>query len=134
DACIKNKINLKVFIDFSDVNFMEYFDICTIFSNCIDNAIEACKKIREHERRYIYIKGVCVNNFYVVKIENSKTNKIQKLKGEFLTDKKDKFLHGIGLKNIKSALEKYDGEISIEPLEDKFVLKMLIPIKKEKEA
>lgn len=134
DSCIKNKIDLKVFIDFSKVNFIEYFDICTIFSNCIDNAIEACKKIREYERRYIYIKGTYINNFYVVKIENSKTNKVQVLNGKFLTDKKDKFLHGIGLKNIRLALEKYDGEISIEHLEDKFVLKMLIPINREKEA
>ena len=64
----------------------------------------------------------------------SKTNKIKKLNGDFLTDKKDKFLHGIGLKNIKLALEKYNGEIIIEPLDDKFILKMLIPINQEKEA
>ena len=75
-----------------------------------------------------------MNNFYIIKIENSKTNKIKKLNGDFLTDKKDKFLHGIGLKNIKLALEKYNGEITIEPSEDKFILKMLIPINQEKEA
>ncbi|NGT96949.1 sensor histidine kinase, partial [Clostridium perfringens] len=109
------------------------FDICTIFSNCIDNAIEACKKIKDNNR-YISLKGNCVNNFYVIKIENSKTNKIKKLNGDFLTDKKDKFLHGIGLKNIRLALEKYNGEIIIEPLDDKFILKMLIPINQEKEA
>ncbi|HHD2751592.1 TPA: ATP-binding protein [Clostridium perfringens] len=134
DACIKNNIDLKVFIDFSKANFIEYFDICTIFSNCIDNAIEACKKIKDYERRYIYIKGTYVNNFYVVKIENSKTNKVKVLNGAFLTDKRDKFLHGIGLKNIRLALEKYDGEISIESLENKFILKMLIPLNREKEA
>ena len=50
------------------------------------------------------------------------------IRDSFLTDKKDKFLHGIGLKNIRLALEKYNGEIIIEPLDDKFILKMLIPI------
>ena len=134
EKCVENNISLKVFIDFSKVNFIEYFDICTIFSNCIDNAIEACKKIKDHNNRYISLKGNCVNNFYIIKIENSKTNKIKKLNGDFLTDKKDKFLHGIGLKNIKLALEKYNGEITIEPSEDKFILKMLIPINQEKEA
>ena len=133
EKCMENNISLKVFIDFSKVNFIEYFYICTIFSNCIDNAIEACKKIKDNNR-YISLKGNCVNNFYVIKIENSKTNKIKKLNGDFLTDKKDKFLHGIGLKNIRLALEKYNGEIIIEPLDDKFILKMLIPINQEKEA
>ncbi|MDU7965048.1 MAG: ATP-binding protein [Clostridium perfringens] len=134
EKCVENNISLKVFIDFSKVNFIEYFDICTIFSNCIDNAIEACKKIKDNNNRYISLKCNCVNNFYIIKIENSKTNKIKKLNGDFLTDKKDKFLHGIGLKNIKLALEKYNGEITIEPSEDKFILKMLIPINQEKEA
>ncbi|MDU5491691.1 MAG: ATP-binding protein [Clostridium perfringens] len=133
EKCMENNISLKVFIDFSKVNFIEYFDICTIFSNCIDNAIEACKKIKDNNR-YISLKGNCVNNFYVIKIENSKTNKVKKLNGDFLTDKKDKFLHGIGLKNIRLALEKYNGEIIIEPLDDKFILKILIPINQEKEA
>lgn len=134
EICIKNKIDLNVFVDFSKIDFMEYFDICTIFSNCIDNAIEACKKINREELRYINMKGTYVNNFYVVKIENSKINKINKINGFLLTDKKDKFLHGIGLKNIKVALEKYDGEMIIEPLENKFILKMLIPINRKKEA
>ncbi len=134
EKCVHNNISLKVFIDFSKVNFIEYFDICTIFANCIDNAIEACKKVKNNHNRYISIKGVCVNNFYVIKIENSKTNKIKKLNGDFLTDKKDKFLHGIGIKNIKLSVEKYNGEIIIEHLDDKFILKMLIPINQEKEA
>ncbi len=31
EKCMENNISLKVFIDFSKVNFIEYFDICTIF-------------------------------------------------------------------------------------------------------
>ncbi len=67
------------------------------FSNCIDNAIEACKKIKDNNR-YISLKGNCVNNFYVIKIENSKTNKIKKVKWRFLTDKKISFYMVLALK------------------------------------
>lgn len=131
EVCKDYYIDLKVFMDFSKVNFMEYFDICTIFANCIDNAIEACRKVKNKEERYISLKGNYINNFYVVKIENSKINKKN---NKLITDKKDKFLHGLGLKNIKLALEKYEGELIIEDLGKKFILKMLLPMKQEKEA
>lgn len=131
EVCKDYYIDLKVFMDFSKVNFMEYFDICTIFANCIDNAIEACRKVKNKEERYISLKGNYINNFYVVKIENSKINKKN---NKLITDKKDKFLHGLGLKNIKLALEKYEGELIIEDLGKKFILKMLFPMKQEKEA
>lgn len=129
--CIKNNIELRGIIDFSKIDFIEYFDVCTIFSNALDNAIEACKKVEEG-KKYIILKGTYVNNFFIIKIENSKNNKIKKIDYEFLTDKKDKFLHGIGLKNIRSAVEKYDGEMIAESKEDKFILKILIPIKVKK--
>lgn len=130
-TCIKNNIELRGIIDFSKIDFIEYFDVCTIFSNALDNAIEACKKVEEG-KKYIILKGTYVNNFFIIKIENSKNNKIKKIDYEFLTDKKDKFLHGIGLKNIRSAVEKYDGEMIAESKEDKFILKILIPIKVKK--
>lgn len=129
EVCAENNIDFRVVMDFSKVNFVEYFDICTIFSNSLDNAIEACNKVEEYKNRWISLKGTYVNNFYIVKIENSKINKVKYLKGEFLTDKKDKFLHGIGLKNIRIAVEKYDGEMIVESNSNKFTLKILIPIR-----
>ena len=43
----------------------------------------------------------------------------------FITNKKDKFMHGIGLKNIKDTVYKYNGEIKIEFDDDKFVIKFI---------
>ncbi|MGG5462058.1 GHKL domain-containing protein [Clostridium sp. B9] len=129
ELSIKNNIDFQVIMDFSKIEFIEYFDICTIFSNSLDNAIEACKKVDKEKRKFISLKGTYVKNFYIIKLENSRVNKIKYLNGEFLTDKRDKFLHGIGLKNIRSAVEKYDGEMIVETSNDKFTLKILIPIK-----
>lgn len=131
ETCKNNNIELKVVIDFSKIDFIEYFDICTIFSNALDNAIEACNKVYEG-KKYISLKGTYVNSFYIIKIENSKVNKLRKVNFEFLTDKKDRFLHGIGLKNIRNAVEKYSGEMIVESKENKFTLKILIPIKSKK--
>lgn len=43
--CIKNNIDFNVGIDFSKCEFIDMIDISSIFSNLIDNAIEACNKI-----------------------------------------------------------------------------------------
>lgn len=47
----------------------------------------------------------------------------------FITNKKDKSMHGIGLKNIKDTVYKYNGEIKINFDEDKFVLKFIFSLK-----
>ena len=47
----------------------------------------------------------------------------------FITNKKDKFMHGIGLKNIKDTVYKYNGEIKIEFDDDKFVIKFIFSLK-----
>ena len=44
-------------------------------------------------------------------------------------NKKDKFMHGIGLKNIKDTVYKYNGEIKIEFDDDKFVIKFIFSLK-----
>ena len=38
-------------------------------------------------------------------------------------------MHGIGLKNIKDTVYKYNGEIKIEFDDDKFVIKFIFSLK-----
>ena len=45
--CDENGINFLADINFSECGFIEITDICSIFSNMIDNAIEACLKIKD---------------------------------------------------------------------------------------
>ena len=104
-------------------------DVCSIFSNILDNAIEACNKIKNDEK-YIKIRGTFVKSYYVIRCENSKVNKIKIKNNRIISSKKDKFIHGIGLKSVKSSLKKYDGELEIEDFEDKFLVQIYIPIDK----
>lgn len=50
-----------------------------------------------------------------------KNNKIK-------TDKKDPNLHGIGIKSIKTSVQKYDGEVFIDYQDYKFIVKIYIPM------
>jgi hypothetical protein len=126
--CDKNNINFEVDINFSKCDFVDMIDVCSIFSNLIDNAIEACIKVKEKDR-FIILKGTIVNKFFILKCENNKLNKIKLDKETIITDKKDTFIHGIGIKSIKSSIEKYEGEINIDFSEDKFKVQIYIPLK-----
>ncbi len=129
--CIEKDIKFESFLDFSKLHFIDMTDICIIFSNALDNAIQACDKISDLRiLKYISIKVTYVNSFCVINIENNKVNDIVKKNNVIVTDKKDKFMHGIGIKNIKNTVKKYDGEVNINSNDNKFTLTMMIPIKK----
>lgn len=126
--CIKNNIDFNVGIDFSKCEFIDMIDISSIFSNLIDNAIEACNKIDDNNiEKYITIKGTFIKNYYIIRCENSKTNKVIIRNNKILTSKKDKFLHGIGVDSIKSSIKKYNGELKIKNSEFKFITSIHIP-------
>lgn len=127
--CTKKGIKFICDINFSKVNFIKPIDVSSIFTNILDNAIEACDKINdENINKYIRIKGTITKSFFVIKCENSKVNSITINKNILLTDKMDKFIHGIGIQSIKSSLQKYDGELLFEDQKDKFILNIYIPL------
>ncbi|WP_286183945.1 ATP-binding protein [Clostridium sp. CCUG 7971] len=128
-VCMENNIDFNVGIDFSKCEFIEMIDISSIFSNLIDNSIEACNKIDDNNiEKYITIKGTFIKGYYVVRCENSNTNKVIIKSNKILTNKKDKLLHGIGLESIKSSIKKYNGELKIKDSEHKFIATIHIPI------
>ena len=127
--CDKNKIDFLVDINFDKCNFMDMVDVCSIFSNILDNAIEACNKIKSKDKK-ITLKGTVVNDFFVVKCINTKENDVLLSGNKIMTDKKDKDLHGIGINSVKSSVKKYDGSVEFKFEEDKFTVVICIPISK----
>lgn len=127
--CIENSIDFNVGIDFSKCEFIEMIDISSIFSNLIDNAIEACNKIDDNNiEKYITIKSTFIKGYYLVRCENSKINKVIIKNNKIFTSKKDKFFHGIGLESIKSSIKKYNGELKIKDNKYKFIATIYIPV------
>ena len=129
EICSKKGIEFICDINFSKVNFIKPIDVSSIFANILDNAIEACDKIHdENIKKYIRIKGTISKLYFVIKCENSKVNNIKFKKNKLITDKMDKFVHGIGTQSIKSSLEKYNGELLFEDEKDKFIINICIPL------
>lgn len=128
-VCMESNIDFEVGRDFSKCEFIEMIDITSIFSNLIDNAIEACNNINDKDiNKYITIKSTFIKGYYVIRCENSKMNKVIVKNNKIFTTKKDKFFHGLGLENIKSSVKKYYGELKIKNDDYKFIASIYIPI------
>ena len=118
-------IDFSAVVDFEGVDFIEPLDISTLFGNGIDNAIEACEKLRE-EDRVILVKAGKVQNFVSILIENNCT--VEALPKGKRTTKADSLLHGFGLSNMQKAAEKYGGTCTTRQPNGKFTLKILLPV------
>lgn len=125
--CNNKNIKFSSSINFTKCDFIDSEDICSIFSNILDNAIEACTKING-SNKFISIEGKIVEKFFILKVENSKVNRINFKNNKVITDKNNKFTHGLGLSSIKSSVKKYNGETVINYTDDRFIIKILIPL------
>ena len=89
------------------------FDLCVIFANALDNAINACQSIAGI--RSIHIRGKQQGDFYMLTFENTCSDKPLPLPGT-------------GLSNIKSVAEKYHGAMLVEKAAQTFSLNVLLNI------
>lgn len=114
-------------IDLPEVTAMDQISLCSIFANTLDNAIEACLKIPEPGKRSISVKArIAENGFFSYEIKNTKINKITVEKGRYISDKKQKSEHGLGLTNVQKSVEKYGGTLSLTYDETSFTAVILI--------
>ena len=79
-----------------------------IFSNLLDNAIEACGKM-ERKRKWITVDIHMKNAMTVIKVENSAFECPKRVNGEFVSTKIKREIHGYGIKSVQSIVEKYGG-------------------------
>lgn len=119
---VDTKISLDKLDSFQDM------DLCCIFSNTLDNALEACEKISDKSKRRIEIKARIKNGYFSYALTNSKANELITKNGKFLTDKTDKKRHGFGISNVKEIVAKYRGEIEFKDLGETFEVVMIIPV------
>ena len=97
-------------------------DICIIFGNSLDNAIEACERIKD-DKKHIKLSVIFEEDAILCKVSNT-ISKGKKL--SMITTKKDKENHGYGLENIKQALSKYNHVLKIDQTDDEFILSFII--------
>ena len=106
----------------SDDVAIDMFDMCTIISNLLNNAIEACEKIQE-DKRIIEFEIASYNSQIFISVCNSyDMESIINQKQKFITTKEDKLNHGIGLENVSRTVKKYDGDMRISQENERFIV------------
>lgn len=111
----KNAIEVSCSVLFPKNCIVDDFDLCVIFSNALDNAVNAC--VKTEGRRFLHISGQRQGDFYLLEFENSCGLKMTQ-----------EIEMGIGLINIKTAVEKYGGVMTIDRRPGYFCLNALLNI------
>ena len=126
--CTKHGITFTCVADGTLLDFMDVMDICSIFGNALDNAIECELKIPDKEKRLIHVTVSKQKMFLILRFENYCEETLQYQEGALVTTKKEKEFHGYGLKSIQYTANKYEGAVSMNVEDNWFELKVLIPM------
>lgn len=104
-------------------------DICNVFANALDNAIEACQRTKiENPKISMDIRST--PNYWFITIENPVEKKVDtsKLfqKNSGYTSKQSGSIHGIGTYNMRHTLEAYGAMLKADCTDERFTLEIMV--------
>lgn len=124
---VHNQVEFDVYVEPGvTLDQVTPFDIVVMLGNLLDNAIVAASK-SDRDRKVI--SRIFVNNegFQVIKIVNHYNGEIIMDQGRFISTKKDKELHGVGIESVKNTAKKYGGYLECLVEDKKFTAILIIP-------
>ena len=84
-------------------------DLCVIFGNTLDNAIEACEKISADTEKIIFVTCKCNSGFVFIDITNPVSENVVIHGKNVETSKSDKASHGYGLYSLNKTVKKLNS-------------------------
>lgn len=105
--------------------YVNEFDLCILFGNILDNALEACERLSRDENRFIDICAKPVKKCFLIEVKNSMDRTKKYTEG--FTNKDNACEHGIGLLNVGDVVNKYNGVVKTEAQKGIFGISILMP-------
>ena len=135
DAVIEDKmLNIRKYnIEFTYVvngrllEFMHVTDICSIFGNGLDNAIEAEILEQDEDKRIIHLTVAAKRKMVCITMENYISHPEKISSDRLETTKSNADYHGYGIKSIRYCADKYHGNLTVGTNGNWFVLNIIIP-------
>lgn len=127
-VCKEKNIKLDVQINLCKISVLAPLEICILFGNLLDNAIEANEYINNLQERKIEIVAHRKNKSFVIKSVNPIGKPLIWSKNSLVTTKKDKYYHGFGMKNIIKIITEKKGQYSIKTVNNEFMICIIIPM------
>lgn len=105
-------------------------ELCLIVGNLLDNAMEACMRILEEEKRFIRVYIDILKGQLYIYVMNSVQGTPKRHGKIYLSTKntRESGGHGFGLMRIDSAVERCHGYLERQAEEDVFVTEVLLPL------
>ena len=122
----KENIKWECDVQMPKVCCINEFDLCVLFGNILDNALEACGRMQRGEYRFINIQAKTVKKCFLLEVKNS-MDMTEKYAEGFM-NKRDTQEHGIGLLNVGDVANKCNGAVHTEAENGIFVISILMPL------
>lgn len=111
------------------LDFLTKGEICSLFGNLLDNAIEAVSRVEDAERKNISLLIRRRGDFLSVYEENYYEGELRWGREVPETTKTDSRYHGFGMKSIRMIVENHGGNVSIRAEDGVFNMNILFPVK-----
>ncbi len=121
--------NIETELVIPQQTFMSTKDLTIILGNLLDNAVEALAQMDEGKYCYVAIKYV--KGCLIVCVKNTYQNAVTELNGSIVSSKADNDMHGIGLKSVRSIVDKYGGIMEISHSNGIFTVKLALTLPPE---
>lgn len=100
-------------------------DLCALFANALDNAIEACERLENPDERVIRVRARADRGLLMAQITNPTGSAAP---STLKTTKADKAHHGYGLSILREITERAGGTFSVEQRPGTFELIITVPV------
>lgn len=128
----KEHIRLDIDVDHVLFEGKEKKDLCVIFCNILENALEAVR-LKKDGDRVIKISIRKFGEIILIQIKNTLSVAPEIKENILLTSKKDYNNHGLGLKNVEEVVNSYSGLMSYEFNREWFTIEISFFNSKSKE-
>ncbi len=127
------KNNIKIEYDgLMPTESLKPVDICIVFGNALDNAIEACEKFPKDIQKVISLSIKQFANAILIKITNPIINPV-KIHNNNVVSSKSTYGHGIGIPSMRKTVEEYNGQLILKSDKTSFTIEMSFVLEDVKE-
>ncbi len=102
-------------------------DLSIIIGNLMDNAMEACSRVKDEDKRFIRVYVDILKGQLYIYVMNSVEGKLRR-QGKTYISTKNSREHGFGLMRIDKVVEKYKGYLERQDEEGVFATEIMLPL------
>ena len=110
-------------------------EVCALFSNLLDNAIEANKKYPTGLKRRMAVLCARREKMLMISLSNSvKTEMPDRRRSFFETTKEDREFHGFGMRSVQKVIDSHQGHMKVDVKDDELCIVIFLAAFEEQQA